>query len=749
MSVRVRLAPSPTGNLHIGTARTAVFNWLYARHHGGKFILRIEDTDLERSRPEYTQNILDGLTWLGLTWDEGPFYQSQRLENYTQATQKLLDAGLAYRCYCSEAELDEMRTAQKARKEAPRYDNRHRNLTPEQQAAYEAEGRQPVIRFKIDDQREITWHDLVRGPVTWKGSDLGGDMVIARAAAGGKIGQPLYNMAVVIDDIDMQITHVIRGEDHIANTAKQILLYEALGAKIPEFSHTPLILNKEGRKLSKRDSVTSISDFQAMGFTPEGLVNYMTLLGWTAPDSTQEIFTLPEAAQLFSFDRVNQAGAKFDWDKLDWVNSQYIKKMTTAQLTDLLIPYYQAAGYQFDATGDRPWLEQITELIAPSLTRLSQAVEMTKFFFQPNIELDEEASQLLEQADAQAAIGEIVKLLPAQDQPFTSADAQQIMKRLTQQQKMKKGVVMRSLRAVLTGAVHGPDLIQSWLILHQKGLDQQRLQKVLPQVVNLPDAIAPTPATGDIPVASQAVISESVSTITETPVNLITERKDMVNKPNDPKKDLTEAAAEVSKNLEAGAEKVADKAKDVKENIVDQANKVTETVAKKVDQAENKFAQVKDSVVTQADKMGDKLADVKDSVVEQAKNFADVAGDNIEEFSDKVSDTIDAGEDQVQKMIKQVTDFLSDLPGYANKYYQEYKSPINVFLLVLVAFIGLRILGGVLGVINSIPLVAFILELVGVCYTGWFVYRYLLKADTRKELSDKITSIKNDFLGQS
>lgn len=308
---------------------------------------------------------------------------------------------------------------------------------------------------------------------------------------------------------------------------------------------------------------------------------------------------------------------------------------------------------------------------------------------------------------------------------------------------------MRSLRAVLTGAVHGPDLIQSWLILHQKGLDQQRLQKVLPQVVNLPEAIAPTPATGDIPVASQAVISEPVSTITETPVNLITARKDMVNKPNDPKKDLTEAAAEVSKNLEAGAEKVADKAKDVKENIVDQANKVTETVAKKVDQAENKFAQVKDSVVTQADKMGDKLADVKDSVVEQAKNFADVAGDNIEEFSDKVSDTIDAGEDQVQKIIKQVTDFLSDLPGYANKYYQEYKSPINVFLLVLVAFIGLRILGGVLGVINSIPLVAFILELVGVCYTGWFVYRYLLKADTRKELSDKITSIKNDFLGQS
>src|SRR4028119_1339522 len=182
MTVRVRIAPSPTGNLHIGTARTAVFNWLYARHHGGKFILRIEDTDEERSRPEYTQNILDGLTWLGLNWDEGPLFQSDRLDLYRQAVQTLLDKGLAYRCYTSEAELEEMRAAQKARKEAPRYDNRHRNLTPEQQAAFEAEGRRPVIRFKIDDNREIVWNDMVRGKVSWRGSDLGGDMVIARAS---------------------------------------------------------------------------------------------------------------------------------------------------------------------------------------------------------------------------------------------------------------------------------------------------------------------------------------------------------------------------------------------------------------------------------------------------------------------------------------------------------------------------------------------------------------------------------------
>lgn len=289
MSVRVRIAPSPTGNLHIGTARTAVFNWLFARHQGGQFILRIEDTDLERSRPEYTQNILDGLSWLGLDWDEGPFFQTKRMDLYQQKVQELLNKGLAYRAYDTPEELDAMREAQKARNEAPRYDNRHRDLTPEQEAALVAEGRKPVIRFKIDDDREITWNDLVRGKVTWKGRDLGGDMVIARAADAETIGQPLYNFVVVVDDIDMGITQVIRGEDHIGNTPKQILLYEALEAAVPEFGHTPLILNQAGAKLSKRDGVTSISDFQRMGYTSEAIANYMTLLGWSPPEGMNEI----------------------------------------------------------------------------------------------------------------------------------------------------------------------------------------------------------------------------------------------------------------------------------------------------------------------------------------------------------------------------------------------------------------------------------------------------------------------------
>jgi glutamyl-tRNA synthetase len=473
VTVRVRLAPSPTGNLHIGTARTAVFNWLFARHHGGQFILRIEDTDIERSRPEFTDNILEGLRWLGLNWDEGPFFQSKRLEMYKEAVEKLLDQKLAYRCYTTAEELEAMREAQKARNEAPRYDNRHRNLTPEQEAAYKAEGRNYVIRFKIEDGREIVWNDLVRGKMSWRGSDLGGDMVIARASEDG-VGQPLYNFAVVIDDVDMQITHVIRGEDHIANTAKQILLYEAMGSNVPEFAHTPLILNMDGRKLSKRDGVTSIFDFKEMGFTPEALVNYMTLLGWSPPDSTQEIFTLEEAAKQFSFERVNKAGAKFDWAKLDWLNSQYIHGMSVNKLTDLIIPCWQEAGYKFDSGRERPWLEKLVTLMSQSLTRLKDAVAMSQLFFNETVTFDDEAVAQLKQEGSAAVLQGIVTALENQKE-LTEASAQDIIKQVVKQQNVKKGLVMRSLRAALTGEVHGPDLIQSWLLLNQIGLDKPRL----------------------------------------------------------------------------------------------------------------------------------------------------------------------------------------------------------------------------------------------------------------------------------
>jgi glutamyl-tRNA synthetase len=479
MTVRVRIAPSPTGNLHIGTARTAVFNWLYARSQGGTFILRIEDTDLERSKPEFTDNIMAGLKWLGLTWDEGPFFQTERSALYSEKIQTLLDQGLVYRAYDTPEELDAMRASQKARKQAPRYDNRHRNLTPEQIAAYEAEGRTAVIRFKIEDDREISWEDLVRGKVTWKGSDLGGDMVIARAATAGTLGAPLYNFVVVVDDIDMGITQVIRGEDHIGNTPKQILLYEALNATVPTFGHTPLILNAQGAKLSKRDGVTSVGDFEAMGYLPEALANYMTLLGWSPTEELGELFSLENAAKEFSFDRVTKAGGKFDWDKLNWVNGQYIHRMPVAELTTLLMPYWEQAGFEVQNV-DRAWLEQLVAVVGPSLAKLSEVGEMTRYLFVPDVGFTEDAQAHLKQPGVGAALeGVLVGLTGT---PMTEESAKALIDQVVKAQGVKKGLVMKSLRAGLTGSLQGPDLMQSWLLLSQKGWDKDRLEQAIAAV---------------------------------------------------------------------------------------------------------------------------------------------------------------------------------------------------------------------------------------------------------------------------
>ena len=388
----------------------------------------------------------------------------------------MLEKGLAYHCYCTPEELEQMRAEQKAKGLAPRYDNRHRNLTADEKAAFEAEGRTAVIRFKIEDDREISWADLVRGRVTWQGKDLGGDMVIARAASSSSIGQPLYNLVVVVDDLDMQISHVIRGEDHIGNTPKQILLYEALGVECPQFGHTPLILNEAGQKLSKRDGVTSVSDFQAMGYVPEALNNYMALLGWSAPDATQEIFTLEHMAELFSFDRVNKAGAKFDWDKLNWINSQYLHEMAPDTLTPLLIPYWQAANFTFEAERDRPWLNQITALIGPSLVMLKDCVEQCEYLFSNELSWTDEAKELLAQDGVSEALAGILTHIDAAED-FTVEVAQSAIKQVVKAQSIKKGLVMRSLRAALTGALKGPDLMQSWQLLHQRGVDRERLQK--------------------------------------------------------------------------------------------------------------------------------------------------------------------------------------------------------------------------------------------------------------------------------
>ena len=475
--VRVRLAPSPTGTLHIGTARTAVFNWLFARHQKGQFLLRIEDTDKERSKPEFTANILDGLAWLGIDWDEDPTIQSTRVNEHRAAIQTLLDRGLAYRCYASEEELTTMREVQKAENRAPRYDNRHRHLTAEQEASYQAEGCEAVIRFRIDDGEEIHWPDLVRGPMRWRGADLGGDMVIARRAPADQIGDPLYNLVVVVDDAAMAITHVIRGEDHIANTAKQLLLYQALELVAPVFAHTPLILNAEGRKLSKRDGVTSINDFRSMGYTAEAIANYMTLLGWSVPEGMEERFTLTQAAEAFSFDRVNKAGARFDWDKLNWLNAQVLHGLTPQQLLDEISPLWREQGWNLPE--DVSWGLALCELLGPSLTLLKDGIDQAQpFFVCP--ELEEDGLKQLEVDGARVAIGQLVESLERDRWDGSdTAQAQSLLADAANKAGVKKGVLMKSLRAALLGRLQGPDLITTWSLLARVGQDLPRLKRCL------------------------------------------------------------------------------------------------------------------------------------------------------------------------------------------------------------------------------------------------------------------------------
>ena len=474
-AVRVRLAPSPTGTLHIGTARTAVFNWLYARRQGGQFLLRIEDTDKERSKPEYTANILEGLQWLGLDWDGEPVIQSERVELHRQAIQQLLDAGKAYRCYANEAELTEMRERQAAENRAPRYDNRHRDLSPEQEQAYIAEGREATIRFRIDDQAVITWTDLVRGEMRWAGADLGGDMVIARRAPADQIGDPLYNLVVVVDDAAMAITHVIRGEDHIANTAKQLLLYEALGAAVPVFAHTPLILNKEGKKLSKRDGVTSVNDFRAQGYTAEALANYMTLLGWSPPEGMGERFSLAQAAEAFDFERVNKAGARFDWDKLNWLNSQVLHDRSPEQLLADLQPLWSGQGWDM-GSADPAWLQELCALLGPSLVTLQDGIEQARPFFE-RPELNEAAQKQLASDGARPALAALLERLP---QGALDADAAQaLLGEAVAAAGVKKGVLMKTLRAALLGSLQGPDLLTTWLLLQPSGEARARISRSL------------------------------------------------------------------------------------------------------------------------------------------------------------------------------------------------------------------------------------------------------------------------------
>ncbi len=475
MKNRLRLAPSPTGLLHIGTARTALFNWLYAKKTNGKFLLRIEDTDLSRSKPEFTKNILEGLSWLGLNWDEDPINQSERINIHKLIIKKLLDQGLAYRCFMSEKESQQLRETQKKNGLPPKHDNRYRDLSKSEIESFISEGKSSVIRFKIDDNAQINWHDEIRGEIKWLGKDLGGDMVLSRRANGDDIGSPLYNLAVVIDDNFMNITHVIRGEDHISNTAKQILIYKALKYELPKFSHAPLILNIEGKKLSKRDSVTSIDEFKEMGYLPDALANYMLLLGWSPKSCENEIQSLENISKIFDIKDVNKAGAKFNWEKLNWINSQYIKNMDSNNLFIIFRNYWEKEGWEIPS---REWGLNLTLLIQDSIIVLKDVLDQSKPFFKLQ-EVDNKSIDFLKSNNVKPLLKNVIELISKENQTIDRNNIKEIIEEISIKYKIKKGILMKSLRIAFFGCLSGPDLIESWLLLSEKGEDLSRIKRCL------------------------------------------------------------------------------------------------------------------------------------------------------------------------------------------------------------------------------------------------------------------------------
>jgi len=473
---RLRLAPSPTGLLHIGTARTALFNWLYAKKTGGKFLIRIEDTDFHRSKSEYTENILEGLKWLGIKWDEEPFKQSDRISIHKKHIKKLIDCGAAYRCFTTENEISELRDEQKKKGLPPKHDNRHRNLSKERIETFISQGRTSVIRFKIDEKIQIKWFDQIRGEIKWQGKDLGGDLVLSRRAKGYEIGDPLYNLAVVVDDNFMNITHVVRGEDHISNTAKQILIYDALDFKLPNFSHTPLILNSEGKKLSKRDCVTSIDEFRDMGYLPEALANYMAFLGWSPKSVQSEILSLDELSKIFDLSNINKAGAKFSWEKLNWINSQYIKNMDSEKLSVFIWRYWEKMGWE---PPSQEWAVKLVILIKDSMTLLKDAIDQSKpFFVEPPIQ--KEGQDFLKNNGSEASLKLILNYLLEQNiVKLDKANVKKIINQISKMHNIKKGILMKSLRVAFFGSLSGPDLIQSWELFSESKTDISRIERCL------------------------------------------------------------------------------------------------------------------------------------------------------------------------------------------------------------------------------------------------------------------------------
>ena len=475
-TIRVRIAPSPTGPLHIGTARTALFNFLFARQVGGTFVLRLEDTDAARGTEAYERDILEGLDWLGITWDEGPdaaggddrgpfapYRQMQRLPRYAEAAAKLLAEDKAYPCFCTPEELEADRKAQEAAKQPPRYVGRCAHLTPDQRAAREAEGRRPVVRFRVRPG-VVGWNDLVRDRIEIDTFNLGGDFVILRAD-----GTPLYHFTVVVDDAAMKISHVIRGEDHVGNTPKHILLFEALDYSIPEFAHLPLILNPDGTKMSKRKSQTAIDDYRAQGFVREGLINYLAYLGWS-PGTEEDVLPLDEIVARFDIDKVHKGGARFDRERLEWLNGQWIRRLDPDDLIDRLRPFLQAAvddGRISRMPADDE-VRALLPIVQERLPTLAAIVELAGFLWTDDIQVDSAVlvPKRWDTATTRDGLAAARDVLAAHDGVTWEADElEPPLRALAESRGWKAGDLFMAIRVAVTGRTATPPLFDTLVAL--------------------------------------------------------------------------------------------------------------------------------------------------------------------------------------------------------------------------------------------------------------------------------------------
>ncbi|MFC4559693.1 glutamate--tRNA ligase [Virgibacillus kekensis] len=483
--VRVRYAPSPTGNLHIGNARTALFNYLYARHFDGKFIIRTEDTDQKRNVVGGEESQLKFLKWLGIDWDEGadlggnygPYRQMERLDIYQKYVDELLEKGLAYKCYMTEEELEQEREEQRAKGEVPKYSGAHSNLSDEEIAKFEEEGRQPSIRMRVPANKVYTFNDIVRDNISFESSDFG-DWVIVK-----KNGIPTYNFAVAIDDHLMEITHVLRGEEHISNTPKQIMVYEAFGWEPPQFGHMTLILNEERKKLSKRDEhiLQFIEQYRNLGYLPEALFNFITLLGWS-PVGEEEIFTKEKLIEIFDPERLSTSAAIFDRHKLKWMNNEYIKAADVKDVIDLALPHLIEAGKlpeDMDAS-TREWAEKVIALYQEQLRFGAEIVELTELFFQEDISYDEGAMDILQQEQVPEVLQVFTDKLIHLDE-FTGAEIKAQIKATQKETGHRGKKLFMPIRVATTGQAHGPEL-QTAIELLGKEVVLSRLDKVLKQI---------------------------------------------------------------------------------------------------------------------------------------------------------------------------------------------------------------------------------------------------------------------------